>query len=99
METSASMRQLRVYGGADDKHTDDEYWTRESFENVNYTFGVLIGPVFAMYNYVHIKNPWATGVSHVRLNREMYLKDVITELGLVEGAIVIHAFNISGPGP
>ena len=87
-------RQLRIYGGADDKHTDDEYWTRESFENVNYTFGELLGPVFATYNYVQIKNPWPTGVSHIRLSKEMYLKDVIAELRLFKGVIVIHAFNI-----
>ena len=91
-------RKLRIYGGADDKHTDDEYWKRETYESVNNTFGAVLGPVFAMYNYVHIKTPWPTGVAEIRLTREMYLKDVIEELGLLEGEIVIHAFNISGPG-
>ena len=97
METNTSMRQLRIYGGADDKHTDDEYWTRETYENVNYTFGDLIAPVFAMYNFVYIKTPVGHDVAIIRLTKDMYLKDVIAELKLLEGVIVIHAYNIRGP--
>ena len=91
------MRELRIYGGADDKHTDDEYWTRKTFEVVHYKLGNVIGPVFAMYNFVYIKTPVGHDVSIIRLNREMPLKDVIAELKLLEGVIVIHAYNISGP--
>ena len=91
------MRELFIYGGADDKHTDDEYWTRRTFEVVHYKLGALIAPVFAMYNFVYIKTPVGHDVSIFRLNREMRLKDVIAELKLLEGVIVIHAYNISGP--
>ena len=97
MQTNASMRQLRIYGGADDKHTDDEYWTRETYENVNYKLGDLIAPVFDRYNFVYMKTPVGHDVAIIRLNRDMYLKDVIAELKLLEGVIVIHAYNISGP--
>ena len=97
MQTNASMRQLRIYGGADDKHTDDEYWTRETYENVNYRLGELIGPVFAMYNYVYVKTPAGRDVAEIRLDKQWYLKDVIAELGLPEGVIVIHACNVGGP--
>ena len=97
METNAGMRQLRIYGAADDKHTDDEYWTRETYENVNYKLGDLIAPVFAMYNFVYIKTPVGHDASIIRLKREWYLKDVITELKLPEGLIEIYAYNISGP--
>ena len=91
------MRKLCIYGGADDKGTEKKYWTRETFEVVHYKLGVLIGPVFAMYNFVYIKTPVGHDVSIFRLNREMLLKDVIAELKLLEGVIVIHAYNIRGP--
>ena len=97
MQTNASMRQLRIYGAADDKHTDQKYWTRETFENVNYELGVLIGPVFNLYNFLYIEAPKEYGISIYRLNREMLLKDVIAELKLPEGVIEIYAYNISGP--
>ena len=92
-----SMRELRIYGAADDKHTDDKYWTRETFEVVHYKLGALIAPVFAMYNFVYIKTPVGHDVAIIRLTKDMYLKDVIAELKLLEGVIVIHAYNISGP--
>ena len=91
------MRELRIYGGADDKHTDDEYWTRKTFEVVHYKLGNVIGTVFAMYNVVYMKTPVGHNDAILRLNREMRLKDVIAELKLLEGVIVIHAYNISGP--
>ena len=91
------MRQLRIYGGADDQHTDDEYWTREKFEVVHYKLGGLIGPVFAIYNFVYIEAPKEYGISIYRLNVEMRLKDVIAELKLPDGVIEIYAYNISGP--
>ena len=97
METNAGTRELRIYGGADDKNMDDEYWTRETSGNVNYKFGELIAPVFDRYNFVYIKTPKEYKIAIFRLNREMRLKEVIAELKLLEGVIVIHAYNISGP--
>ena len=97
MQTNASMSQLRIYGGADDKDTDKKYWTRETFENVHYEMGDLIGPVFAMYNFLYIETPKEYGISIYRLNAEMCLQDVIAELKLPDGVIEIYAYNISGP--
>ena len=94
-----AFRVLRIWGGADDKHTKDEYWQHEETVcvNVNQKFGELLGPVFATYNYVQIKTPVGHAQAHIRLYKETYLKDVIAELKLLEGVIEIYAYNISGP--
>ena len=97
METNAGMRELWIYGAADEKHTNKKYWKHETSENVHYKLGVLIEPVFAMYNFVYIKTPVGHDDDILRLTKDMYLKDVIAELKLLEGVIVIHAYNISGP--
>ena len=97
METNAGMRELCIYGAADEKHTNKKYWKHETSENVHYKLGVLIEPVFNLYNFVYIEAPKEYGIYIYRLKREMLLKDVIAELKLLEGVIVIHAYNISGP--
>ncbi len=96
-DANPSYRTVRIYGGADEHHSDDEYWKHESMQNVNYKLGELFKPVFARYNYVSIKTPVGHHAGQVRLNGEWYLKDVISELGLDEGVIEIHACTISGP--
>ena len=97
METNAGMRELWIYGAADEKHTNKKYWKHETSENVHYKLGVLIEPVFAMYNFVYIETPKEYGISIFRLNADMCLKDVIAELKLPDGVIEIYAYNISGP--
>lgn len=89
------FRVLRIWGGADAKHTNDEYWQHEETKvNMNQKFGEVLGPVFATYNYVQIKTPVGHAQTHIRLSKETYVKDVIAELRLFTGVIVIHAFNI-----
>ena len=87
-------REVRIYGGADDEHSNDKYWAHEEEVDVDKTCGEVLAPVFAMYNYVQIKTPVGHDETHIRLKREMYLKDAIAELGLPEGVIEIQGFNI-----
>jgi len=84
-------REVKVYAGADDEHTNDQYWAHEEEVDVDKTCGEVFAPVFAQYNYVEI---WNNGAAGHRLRKDHLLCQVINNLGMNAGVIEIRAFNI-----